>query len=239
MPKYWQVSAFMECLLDVGSSQNDNFCQVVSNTLALVDANEVVMRVLLRPQDEDDTQEVYSVMLDAIASVWGSSPRMFEILVLALTNRTLLPPDRVLKWLGATNATFINGFDHISLILTANCINAIPHYVKTSQVGPNVEYLGDCTSAALDPLIVKGCEKHAAVGRASEDEVDDATVEMKEVVDKVRCVVRHFLSIRAPDGNCLLDPSTAASVLTRVLTEDTPIAIKECVVLLTRPVPLY
>lgn len=240
LPKYWQVTAFMHSLLDVGSSQNDNFCQTVSNSLALVDANEIGVRQLLTPdEDEEDTQLVYSVMLDEVASVWKCSPRMFEIIVSALMYRTLLPPDKLLKWVGATDVGFVSGFDHMGLILMAAAINAIPHYVNKSFNVNLVEYLGDCTTAALDPLIIKACEKHDSVERASEDEVDDATVEMKEVADKVRCVVRHCLSMRAAGGDRLLDANTATSVLSRVITEDTPAAIKECVELLTREPPLY
>lgn len=250
MPKYWQVSAFMHSVLDVGSASNDDFCQTISNTFALLDANEPVLRLLLTTFGEsadneendvqEDTQLVYSVMLESIANVWGSSPRIFEILVTGLMNRTLLPPDKLLKWLGSTQAAFINDFNHISLILIASAINSIPRYVSKSSRESAVVYLGDCTTAALDPLIVKSCLKYEAMQRASEEEEDDATIEMKEMVDQVRCVVRHSLSMRAVDtSSCMLDPSTATSVLARVLTDETPPPIKQTIQLLSQTTPLY
>jgi hypothetical protein len=234
----------MSSILEVGSSEtsshNLDLCQTVSNTLALIDANESVMRLVLTPED-DDTLQPYVVLLDALASVWKFSPFFFEVLVTSLMRRSMLPPDKLLKWVGSAKSVFIVSFSHMNLILAAAAINAIPYYVTRSPGVDSSQYIGDSVASSLGHLVTQAIQKYDAMQNADEDEQDDATIEFKQVLDLVRCVVRHCLSLRSVDGasSCMLDTETAVSVLARVLVEDTPSSVGDVISLLSKKHPLY
>jgi hypothetical protein len=110
----------------------------------------------------------YGCLLDAVSCVWGSvSEGHVTSLVVALCERRLLPPDKVLAWMGSGNnnagsLSFAHAASsHGSMLLLTQVLATAPAYARTpTQEGKEgeeegmKEYLGDCAVAALDSLQV-------------------------------------------------------------------------------------
>jgi hypothetical protein len=245
LPKHWALNALMYGILTVGSCEIKYFSQTISNTLSLVDINEHVLKWLIsppssleEPQPDETLMNTYNVVLDSVASVWGGSPFVFEVVTTSLMRRGLIPPDKVIKWISSSKTPVLVDFNHMSIILIATAINHVPSLFDRGLSSGAAEYLGDCVVAALDPLLVQASEKQRLVDASEEDdEDDDAALDLKELVDKVRCVVRQGISVRSPTSQRLLNIDTSASVVTRVVKDDTPQAVKD--VLSTLNISLY
>jgi len=243
-PPHWRLTALAHALLAAGSASALDLTLTLGQTLALFDANMALMRRLLATSattsaegmDDDDAAvpgeekldedavlfSSCDVLCDVIASVWAkSSPGLASALVLALADRSLLPPDKVLMWMARTPSPLGWGKAHESFAPLGLALDLLKCAAMASEGhkesnAERASFLGDCAVSALDALN-RICTQ-ATDGQA---EGQEAEARVKAATCAARAVARAVASAKASQeagsqGGPLVSQALARSVAARV-----------------------